>query len=153
MTALSQAAAPSTGRCTRGRRAPGIQALQARLFQPRPSPEPYHFAGTRPPLFRDFAERLPALGCPGAPRAEPRDPPQLQPLGLPGEIPALTLYSEIAQSPFPGFWAPPPCFASDQWAQGLPGSSGGATPLPNDTISLIGLAVRCVPKPVCPEHF
>lgn len=108
MTALSQAAAPSTGRCTRGRRAPGIQALQARLFQPRPSPEPYHFAGTRPPLFRDFAERLPALGCPGAPRAEPRDPPQLQPLGLPGEIPALTLYSEIAQSPFPGFWAPPP---------------------------------------------
>lgn len=55
--------------------------------------------------------------------------------------------------PLPRVLGPAPCFASDQWAQGLPGSSGGATPLPNDTISLIGLAVCCVPKPVWSEHF
>lgn len=98
LTALSQAAAPPTGLCTRGRRAPGSWLRR----HASSSPEPHHFAGARPPLLRDFEEPLPALGCPSAPRAEPQDPPQLQPLGLSCEIPALTLTLKSPKAPSPG---------------------------------------------------
>lgn len=131
----------------------GIQAPWAHLSQPSPAPalSPTTWPALRLLSFRDFAELPPALGCPGARRTVPRDPPQLQPLGFPCEIPAPTRDSEIAWSPLPGPSAPPPALHSTNGREAFPAPLG-SHPLPNDTLSLMGLAFCCVPKQVRREH-
>lgn len=127
----------------------GIQAPWAHLSQPSPAPalSPTTWPALRLLSVRDFAELPPALGCPGARRTVPRDPPQLQPLGFPCEIPAPTRDSEIAWSPLPGPSAPPPALHSTNGREAFPAPLG-SHPLPNDTLSLMGLAFCCVPKQV-----
>lgn len=96
----------------------------------------------------DFAELLASPGLAGRAAGSAGGSAAAATAGLPCEIPASTPDSEIAQSPQAGPLAPPPALHSTNKRKACQRGVGVASPLPNDTISLIGLAFCYVPTPV-----
>lgn len=87
------------GRTAAPREAPGRWAPGSRAHLSHPGPV-RPLCRRPPPLAPRLCGAASALGCPGARRAVPRDPPQLQPLGFPCEIPAR-LPTPTPKSPEP----------------------------------------------------